>query len=155
MTFKPIPTDFDGYHFRSRKEARFATMFKALKLEYRYEEQGFDMDGDRYLPDFFLPRLGLWVEVKGTYPNTDEFTKATKLAQNDRVHPVVLTWENFDYESALDNVFFGYDEDGVFHSQQGWRWLQEPERGWLAARHARFEFGENGDGGHSASGEQP
>ena len=156
MTISPIETEYDGYRFRSRKEARFAVMFNALGLDYQYEPEGFDLNGyANYLPDFFLTRLGLWVEVKGTYPDTDEFVKATMLAQNDRAHPVVLTWENFDDESAEDNVFFWYDGDGAFHSQRGWRWLQEPERGWLAARHARFEFGENGDGWHTVYEELP
>ncbi|RPJ40076.1 MAG: hypothetical protein EHM35_00270 [Planctomycetaceae bacterium] len=147
-TFKAIETKYHGDRFRSRKEARFAVMFRALGLAYEYEREGFDLNGSgRYLPDFFLPRPGLWVEVKGTYPTTDEWEKATALALNDKAHPVVLTWENFSDETALNNAFFWWDEDGAFHSQQGWRWLAKPELGWHAARYARFEHGESGGNG--------
>ena len=42
--------------------------FDALGIEWQYEPEGFrvGLDGDRpYLPDFFLPEHGTWVEVKG------------------------------------------------------------------------------------------
>jgi len=62
---KAIPTEYNGYTFRSRLEARWAVFFDALSIEYEYENEGYDLDGVRYLPDFWLPRLDLWVEVKG------------------------------------------------------------------------------------------
>ena len=30
-----------------------------------YENEGYDLDGVGYLPDFWLLRLDLWVEIKG------------------------------------------------------------------------------------------
>lgn len=65
MQVKPIETMFDGHRFRSRLEARWAVAFKALRLPYEYEVEGFELSGGvRYLPDFFLPTLGVFVEVK-------------------------------------------------------------------------------------------
>jgi hypothetical protein len=61
---KAIETVYKGYRFRSRLEARWAVFFDAMGLEWTYEAQGFDLDGKRYLPDFYLTSLGMHVEVK-------------------------------------------------------------------------------------------
>src|SRR5262249_22063830 len=50
--------------FRSRLEARWAVFFKELGIAYAYEHQGFDLAGEWYLPDFWLPRAKAFVEVK-------------------------------------------------------------------------------------------
>lgn len=40
--------------------------FDDLGIKYQYEPEGFVLsDGTYYLPDFYLPDLKLWVEVKG------------------------------------------------------------------------------------------
>ena len=62
---KPIETVYNGYRFRSRLEARWAVFFDAIGLKYEYEKEGFTLStGEKYLPDFYLPDLGLWAEVK-------------------------------------------------------------------------------------------
>lgn len=61
---KAIETTYRGYRFRSRLEARWAVFFDALGMQWEYEPEGFDLDGMRYLPDFHLPELKHWVEVK-------------------------------------------------------------------------------------------
>lgn len=77
---KPIPTEFDGHHFRSRLEARWATVFRFGGIPYNYELQGFNLGGVRYLPDFWLPTLDMWAEVKPVALNDVEMTKAARLA---------------------------------------------------------------------------
>lgn len=70
---KAIDTEYNGYKFRSRLEARWAVFFDALGVKYEYEPQGFEFeDGTRYLPDFWLPEHEIWVEVKGQYPTEEE-----------------------------------------------------------------------------------
>lgn len=143
MRFRPIQTHYNGYRFRSRKEARWAHCFDALGIRWDYEPEGYEFgNGDTYLPDFLLPDLCLWVEVKGEPPDLDEFRKATALALCDSDNAVVITWENFEEDTSLDNIAFWLDDDGVFHTRRGWRWLDCPEEGWAAARSARFEHGE-------------
>lgn len=62
---KAIETFYKGYRFRSRTEARWAVFFDAVGLPYEYEKEGFTLDdGTPYLPDFWLPSLKLWVEIK-------------------------------------------------------------------------------------------
>ena len=51
---KAIPTEYKGYLFRSRLEARWAVFFDAMGIEYEYESEGLVLsDGSWYLPDFY------------------------------------------------------------------------------------------------------
>src|SRR5699024_1000503 len=77
---KAIQTKYNGYHFRSRLEARWAIFFDALGIRYEYEAEGYVLeDGKYYLPDFWLPDLQALVEIKprdlhldtGGYLNTE------------------------------------------------------------------------------------
>ena len=70
---KPIETYYDGYKFRSRLEARWAVFFNTVRTPYQYEPEGFDLGLTWYLPDFFLPELGTWVEIKPLPLPFDEF----------------------------------------------------------------------------------
>lgn len=79
---KAIETQYAGCRFRSRLEARWAVFLDALDVTWRYEMEGFDLDDLWYLPDFWLPDLGFWVEVKPVDPSEPEMTKARRLAQH-------------------------------------------------------------------------
>lgn len=62
---KAIETFYNGCHFRSRLEARWAVFFDTLEIRWEYEPEGFEIDGGhRYLPDFYLPKFDLWIEIK-------------------------------------------------------------------------------------------
>lgn len=78
---KAIETLYNGYRFRSRLEARWAVFFDALKIRYEYEKEGFDLGGGlRYLPDFWLPELQCWIEIKPTWRDREAFVAATRKA---------------------------------------------------------------------------
>lgn len=69
---KAIETSYRGYRFRSRLEARWAVFFDALGIKWEYEAEGFDLgEAGWYLPDFRLPELHLWVEIKPTDDTND------------------------------------------------------------------------------------
>jgi hypothetical protein len=63
---RAIETEYRGYRFRSRTEARWAVALDAAGIEWQYEAEGFVLGGVRYLPDFYLPELKTFVEVKPT-----------------------------------------------------------------------------------------
>lgn len=87
---KPIPTQYKGYKFRSRLEARFAVFFDALSQGFRYEPEGYNLErGLNYLPDFFLD-AGYFVEIKPYYPNAIEMRKAMLLAQQTKTKVYIL-----------------------------------------------------------------
>lgn len=72
-TVKPIETVYKGFRFRSRLEARWAVLFDAMGIKYLYEPEGYRLsDGTCYLPDFFLPDMDQFFEVKGVLKLTDE-----------------------------------------------------------------------------------
>lgn len=79
MTIKPIETVYQGYRFRSRLEARYAVFFDTLGIQWEYEKEGYDLDGVWYLPDFWLPDLQRWIEIKGQSPTKSELAKVEKL----------------------------------------------------------------------------
>ena len=89
------PTDYDGHHFRSRTEAKWAVFFNEMGIKYEFEPKTFmfhpDEIGEMYIieplytydamfpdktkhiyykPDFYLPDYDVWAEVKPT-----EFTR--------------------------------------------------------------------------------
>ena len=90
-----IETEYNGYRFRSRLEARWAVFFDALGVDYEYEPEGYELpDGRRYLPDFRLKCYGtrgdigenpfdLYIEVKGRMTE-EEAEKIRMFANFDR-----------------------------------------------------------------------
>jgi hypothetical protein len=60
-----IETEYAGIKFRSRLEARWAVFFDSCGMDWKYELEGFEANGHRYLPDFYLPGPKTWCEVKG------------------------------------------------------------------------------------------
>ena len=60
-----IDTFYKDYFFRSRLEARWAVYFDSLIVNWEYEPEGFVLEnGVKYLPDFYIPSLDSYVEVK-------------------------------------------------------------------------------------------
>jgi hypothetical protein len=59
INISPIKTEYAGIIYRSRLEARWAYFFDCSyvecgKCKVYYEEEGFNLDGVYYLPDFHL-----------------------------------------------------------------------------------------------------
>ena len=65
---RPIETNYRGYRFRSRLEARWAVFMDAAAIPWEYEAQGFNLGGVYYLPDFWLPRDQIFLEIKPCKP---------------------------------------------------------------------------------------
>jgi hypothetical protein len=166
MAVKAIDTQYRGYLFRSRLEARWAIFFDTIGIEWEYEPEGYTLStGERYLPDFWLPRFcdpasGVFVEVK---PRTGDDAKAQQLAR-DSGHSVLLlvgtpafkpyTLFDSNGNADFDAVFMSKYLPGGSHSGEyrmfyasGWGGayagdLESPyARAVAAARSARFEHG--------------
>lgn len=88
-------TVFDGYRMRSRREARRAVFIKDLGLPYEYEPQDYVLPGvGRYLPDFYLRGLGLWIEVKPKRPTFNDATwKRASGLRDVTGQPVIICHE--------------------------------------------------------------
>jgi len=78
---KSIETYYKGYLCRSRTEARWMVAFDKVEIKYEYEPEGFDLGkAGKYLPDFYLPQVDMYAEVKGRPFNIQELKKAKALA---------------------------------------------------------------------------
>ncbi|NJS15709.1 MAG: hypothetical protein HC788_15365 [Sphingopyxis sp.] len=77
---KAIQTIYNGIKYRSRAEARWAVVFHQIGWRHWYEVGGFHLPSGSYLPDFFLPDLKAFFEVKGQMPNWHEKKLADELA---------------------------------------------------------------------------
>ena len=98
MELRPIDTDYKGYRFRSRLEARWAVFFDAMDVKYDYEPEGFQVgDSDAYLPDFYLPDLRTYVEIKPT--NAFEFSV------DDEKHEFSMTGDDIEKYANACNSF--------------------------------------------------
>lgn len=88
---KAIETNYKGYRFRSRLEARWAVFFDTLGLTWEYEKEGFDLgDGKYYLPDFWLPQVRMWAEVKGEAFTDEQLSLCARLAEQSSRDVVLL-----------------------------------------------------------------
>jgi hypothetical protein len=92
---KPIETIYKGYRFRSRLEARWAIFFQEIGLKWQYEIEGFEGEGFKYLPDFYLPTINTWIEIKPFMPDKKEINKLSKFT--DALHT--------DYPEAWQSVY--------------------------------------------------
>lgn len=78
-----------GYEMRSQSEVMWARFMDALRVRWVYEPEVIDTRHGWYLPDFYLPACGMYLEIKGPYPSKEEVEKAAD-AQSATGCPVVF-----------------------------------------------------------------
>lgn len=125
MNLKAIETEYHGYLFRSRLEARWAVFLDALRIPWDYEQEGFDLPGvGYYLPDFRLLDQDLWLEIKPTDPTHDEKRKAQALAEQSgnnvailhgRITVPTMHWFGDLVLGLADSTYYGMTFYGSFH----------------------------------------
>jgi len=80
-----VPTVYAGTTFRSRLEAKWATFLNSHHITWQYEPETITLpSGTVYVPDFWLPELGTWIEVKGD--GIPRIEKAVELGQTRACH---------------------------------------------------------------------
>ncbi len=121
---KSIDTEYNGYKFRSRIEARWAVFFDAVGLKYEYEKEGYDLDGVWYLPDFWIPELDLFIEIKGTSLIEIEEKKIELLCKKSGKKVYLLSgqipWSNderMEINPSFGDFIMGWWD--VFYDEQG------------------------------------
>lgn len=80
---KPRRTWYAGRRFRSWLESLWARAMDVAGVRWRYEPTRFWFGGDHsYLPDFYLPAHGLFLEVKPVGPSPIEFAQCQTLFEH-------------------------------------------------------------------------
>lgn len=80
-----IPSFYAGTDFRSTLEASWAATLDRWGITWQYEPETITLpSGTVYLPDFWLPQLGTWIEVKG--PGVPRVEKAIELGETRTCH---------------------------------------------------------------------
>lgn len=106
---KAIETRYKGYRFRSRLEARWAVFFDALGIQWEYEKEGYDLgDAGWYLPDFWLPQVEMWAEVKPQHFSAVEIDRCWALCAHTG-YEVVLLDGMPDFRSYFACTFDAHD----------------------------------------------
>jgi hypothetical protein len=171
-TIKPIETQYKGYRFRSRLEARWAVFFDALGVRWEYEKEGYDLgEAGWYLPDFWLPHTveelaqegwGLWCEIKPLPATDTELQKAIALAVHTKHNVLIFQGScgQGEYEvTKISTVHFDQPEifRGMYFRNDGGHVSLENDSGmgsypavyngnleaaFKAVKSARFEHGE-------------
>lgn len=149
-TIAPIETSYAGYRFRSRLEARWAVFFKHLGIDFRYEPQGYVLDGEPYLPDFLIhpgTPLETWVEIKGQFPDAGEIAKASKLAEGTGIRtylyfgPVEQPGRGLSQMTTWDAYFREWGPQPYWSNEHGWMYHATEAFKWEAAlRPTAFRF---------------
>ena len=120
MDFKVIETEYKGYRFRSRLEARWAVFFDACGVKWEYEPDGYKLgDGVLYLPDFLLHDItvyklelqkhcDVYVEVKGDMREGDSlkieaFSASKPILVVSKIPDGKTIWELVDSMKYLSN----------------------------------------------------
>lgn len=164
---QPIETRYKNWRFRSRLEARWAVFFESFYIPFEYEHEGYELPSGRYLPDFRLPEMPCWAEVKPAGFSPTERRKCEELcvqgghdvllldgAPDDRPYTVLFTLggQLLDTELPLWQVLTRAHGDGFFRYITGgsgktsnWKdWNPVYDGAITSALSARFEHGERG-----------
>lgn len=56
---------YHDYEFRSSWELNFAKILILNNIKFKYEPQYFETKFGYYIPDFYIPKYNLWIEIKG------------------------------------------------------------------------------------------
>lgn len=115
-----IPTEYGGVVMRSRTEARWALFFDVLKIQWEYEKEGYDLDGlGSYLPDYWLPQVNMWAEVKPGPFSDLELAKANSLSRLTGFDCILLdgipdarnywAYEGIDHPEPTTDIIFSDD----------------------------------------------
>lgn len=136
MAIPAIPTSYAGRFFRSRLEARWAVFYDALGISWVYEPEGFALKAGWYLPDFYIPHLECYIEIKPRDPSDDESEKAHQLASVTDKNVYIFTSPEPGHQwppcyprgQPSGNGAYLYDTKGY---DEGRMWCQCPRCGFF------------------------
>jgi hypothetical protein len=128
-SIKAIETRYKGYRFRSRLEARWAVFFDHLGIRWEYEMEGFEVQGGRYLPDFWLPQVNMYAEVKPAEFTDAEITKCASLCEKSGSDVLLLIGP--PSERCYLCIEYADFNHGTHDFNMSWMDIMDTNRYWL------------------------
>lgn len=119
-----IPTYYNGIEFRSRLEVRWVIFFNELDIRWEYEPKTFAFTHPDngfpiwYKPDFYLPGLGVWAEVKPTELEPLEDLKCRLLCAE--THRPILTLIDVPSSDRFTAYVVDWDKMAVAYRKGRW-----------------------------------
>ena len=141
---KAIETKYHGYSFRSRLEARWAVFFEQIGVKFEYEPEGFDFSdvphidayldpSDRYyLPDFWLPTLKCYVEIKPMLTPVDDAAVTKAFLLSKRAEVLIIYGQPGTNSYRVISCRTGKEMPAF------WKPISQLNRAYAVARSARF-----------------
>ena len=129
-----IPVVYRDIQFRSTLEANWARTLDGLRIEWQYEPWLYRApSGERYLPDFWLPAISTFIEVKGDHMQRTH--KTQQLAEGVRTNDIIVligfpplrtSQSPYSWESKLKwRDPLGYDTRLAQCPEcSGWQWMR-------------------------------
>lgn len=130
-----------GWMMRSHTELMWAKVFESAAIQYLHEPGLFDTPHGWYLPDFYMPNIGSYVEIKGVAPTEIEKEKAAAVIRATGKPLVII--------SGKPNSDRGGFVSCMAHFKLGDKWIAMPmcdfdqiyrrgmgEQAWLRLIHA-------------------
>ncbi len=109
-----------GHYVRSMWEANVARIIKFNNLSYEYEPKVFILKNEiTYIPDFYIEKINLWIEVKGNYKGKElSFEKTDKFILETGNRVLKIDRENYKmlksiYQYLVPNWDIKTDRNGT------------------------------------------
>lgn len=86
---------WDSFHdrfFRSKYEQMFANFLDYLEVEWEYESHFFLVGRTIYVPDFYLPKKDIFVEVKGFWLSSSRSKMTSFVNSYPNISVLLVPW---------------------------------------------------------------
>lgn len=114
--------EVDDTYYRSRWEIVMANALHESGIEFQYEPKRFmyHKHKESYLPDFYLPKFSLWIEVKGymdkrskkrivlfgkEYPEEKLVLVMEDEIERLKINPRSVIWIMYEQGADIDEIF--------------------------------------------------
>jgi hypothetical protein len=104
MKIKSIPTIYKGTEFKSKLEASYAQTFDLWRIKWIYEVEGYQINDLWYLPDFWLPEMKTFFEVKGPFVSGEQKTEELFKAVGEPVMEDLIRSDEFIFVVIGDEL---------------------------------------------------
>jgi hypothetical protein len=142
---EPVDTFYRTIRFRSRLEARWAVFLDDMEIDFAYELDPVKLGTRFYLPDFYLPHLDIFAEVKPTICDSADLDRIYAFAKTGMRGGILLlsgsptfTPYPFYYNSIVDSTPELIITNALLDVFYKRRWYSTEHRLYLDCRYEDF-----------------